>query len=110
MTKVTQSLNPTKLKRWKNALKKAASVNRFIRKGYTVLDSELESGTLIKAELFSLQIDSEGISSLGMKSGNAFYCYGDNDIEMDNGIMHTSLKDFTNGSISAIKVYQEIAI
>ena len=107
MTKVTSQLNNRQLKRWKNALKQVAKINKYIKKDYLVIDdTNRNDGPILIPFIIK---DYDGFSSIGIKDGNAFYCYGDNDVDYDNGIMHTSIKDF-NKQFDNLSVYQKIKI
>jgi hypothetical protein len=107
MTNITSTLNNRQLKRWKNALKQVAKLNKYIKKDFLVIDdTNRNDGPILRPFIIR---DYDGISSIGILDGNAFYCYGDNDVTYDNGIMHTSMEDF-NKQFNNLSVYSKVAI
>ena len=86
--------------RYKNALKKAARVNRFIKKGYHVF----YHGELIKNGSFILRRD-----QLLFKSSETVYIvYFENNSDCDHGYW-TSIEDYNQIFSKAFEIYKPTA-
>lgn len=82
--------------RYKNALKKAAKINRFIKKGYHVF----HEGTPVDGGKFILQED-----ELLFKSSNTFYTlYYQNSPDWDHGYW-TSVRKWNKEFAESFEVY-----
>lgn len=82
--------------RYKNALKKAAKINRFIKKGYHVF----HDGSPVKGGKFILSDD-----ELLFKSSNTFYTlYYQHSPDWDHGYW-TSIKQWNKDFNEAFEVY-----
>ena len=88
--------------RWRNALKQLATINRFIKDGYIVK----YQGEIIPKCV--LKNDGE-ISELGFyPNKNTFWCFGDNDLNADNGIMYDSIEEFNKDLSDNTEVYKKV--
>ena len=105
MTEQTKKLSKTQLKRWKLALRKAAIINRKLKrnKGSILIDTTINK---IVSVAFSIKTKN-GISTLGFCYERCTIGFGDNDPNFDNGIMYSSLGDISR-MFKNYKVYKEI--
>lgn len=105
MTEQTKKLNKTQLKKWKVALKEAAKINRILKTNKDVILYDTSCNDCIEVP-FSL-ITKNGISTLCFVMGNTIFSYGDNDPELDNGIMYNSITEIKD-MFKCFKIYKEI--